>query len=299
MPPISDPRFDSMRNLSGKTALFLAVGVIAAMVAFQAFGKHLELDDWVCKIIGAAFLYVIVYFWKRGGKDSDENDTWKPLILHVEDNDVQRRVFAWGLRERMKLNFDLQSCDSGEKAWDSLTKSDFLVIRPDIIVLDLTLPGVSGQDFLKKLRNDPDLFHIKVIILSSTPRSEVDQPEVVDLCDFYLERRDLEMLKEAILACDPRMTRSPFEELSKQVEDYKKLNHQLKQGCQTLLDALPLSSLIDRQKASLPVRELLNKSGEISGRWNARLGHDAPKPPTLPPDKKQPPSPPMEPPQIQ
>jgi DNA-binding response OmpR family regulator len=39
--------------------------------------------------------------------------------------------------------------------------------RPDLFVLDINMPGVTGIDFLKYLRNQPATVHIPVVMLSS------------------------------------------------------------------------------------------------------------------------------------
>ncbi len=40
--------------------------------------------------------------------------------------------------------------------------------RPDLILLDLNLPKVSGHEVLQRLKDDPDTMRIPVIILSSS-----------------------------------------------------------------------------------------------------------------------------------
>ena len=52
---------------------------------------------------------------------------------------------------------------------DSSTAMDTLEkLRPDLLLLDLIMPRVSGFDLLKEIRNHPKLNHLPVIILTSS-----------------------------------------------------------------------------------------------------------------------------------
>ena len=41
-------------------------------------------------------------------------------------------------------------------------------IRPDLILLDLNMPGMGGKEFLKKIKEDETLKHIPVVILTTS-----------------------------------------------------------------------------------------------------------------------------------
>ena len=51
---------------------------------------------------------------------------------------------------------------SGQVAHDRLSNS-----KPDIVILDLNLPGVSGEELLKKIRNDKRLDQTKIIVVTA------------------------------------------------------------------------------------------------------------------------------------
>ncbi|HBG28215.1 MAG: hypothetical protein A2Y10_19755 [Planctomycetes bacterium GWF2_41_51] len=40
--------------------------------------------------------------------------------------------------------------------------------RPDLIILDLNLPGVSGRDIMKEIKNDANLMNIPLVVLTSS-----------------------------------------------------------------------------------------------------------------------------------
>lgn len=90
-------------------------------------------------------------------------------ILLVEDNKGDIELTRESL-SRGKLKNTLTVVEDGESALNYLYKrapyTD--VLRPDIVLLDLNLPKVSGRDILKALKQDDNLNDIPVIILSSS-----------------------------------------------------------------------------------------------------------------------------------
>ncbi len=90
-------------------------------------------------------------------------------ILLVEDNKGDIELTRESL-SRGKLKNKLTVIEDGESALNYLYKrapyAD--VERPDIVLLDLNLPKVSGRDILKALKQDDSLKDIPVIILSSS-----------------------------------------------------------------------------------------------------------------------------------
>lgn len=84
-----------------------------------------------------------------------------PLVLVIEDNDHLADIFAAGLQA---ANFKFEIVRDGRTALDRLA-----VITPDIVVLDLHVPKVSGQDILKSIRGDIRLARTKVMLATADP----------------------------------------------------------------------------------------------------------------------------------
>lgn len=90
-------------------------------------------------------------------------------ILMVEDNpgdvELTREALATG-----KLCNHLHIVDDGEKALDFIyQRGAFIAVpRPDLILLDLNLPKVSGREVLKEVKAKPDLSAIPLVVLSSS-----------------------------------------------------------------------------------------------------------------------------------
>ncbi len=78
--------------------------------------------------------------------------------------------------------------------------------RPDLIVLDINMPEVSGIDFLEFLRMRNDLKEIPVVMLSSeTTDTQVDEAMRIGANAFVFKPVTLEELEEAILIALPKL----------------------------------------------------------------------------------------------
>jgi len=104
-------------------------------------------------------------------------------ILLVEDNRMDVELTLDAFRE-VKLKNDIRVVQSGEDALDYLFGRNAYADRkrhplPDIILLDLKLPGISGLDVLKVLKQAPMLKRLPVIILTSS-REESDRADGYD-----------------------------------------------------------------------------------------------------------------------
>ena len=91
----------------------------------------------------------------------------KKIILIVDDEEDIRRMLAFRLRQ---AGFIVQVASDGEKALEVARR-----IFPDLIVLDLTLPHISGQEVCKAVREDDDKeFASTPIIMLTAKSTEVD-----------------------------------------------------------------------------------------------------------------------------
>jgi CheY-like chemotaxis protein len=88
----------------------------------------------------------------------------KHSVLIVDDNpnDV---VIAKMVLTRIDHDMKVEAAFGGEDALERLRSGDVL---PSLILLDLKMPGMSGFDFLRKLRADERIKHIPVIVVSSS-----------------------------------------------------------------------------------------------------------------------------------
>jgi chemotaxis family two-component system response regulator Rcp1 len=112
-------------------------------------------------------------------------NTWevgKPVeILMVEDNPGDVRLTVEALKEA-KVRVNLSVVEDGREALAFLRHEGkhTAAPRPDLILLDLNLPKVDGRDVLEKMKSDPDLGRIPVVILT-TSQAEEDILKTYDL----------------------------------------------------------------------------------------------------------------------
>ena len=86
------------------------------------------------------------------------------LVMIVEDDDIDREVLAYALTKQEQNEMILWA-DSVPDALTILRKrvTDGKPL-PDIIFLDLLLPGTSGVELLKIMKTDATLSHIYVVV---------------------------------------------------------------------------------------------------------------------------------------
>lgn len=97
----------------------------------------------------------------------------KPIeILLVEDSPSDIRLTIEALKEA-KLRNQLHVVEDGEAAMAFLRNPGPSQPRPDLILLDLNLPGMDGREVLELVKSDPDLGLIPVVVLT-TSRAEED-----------------------------------------------------------------------------------------------------------------------------
>ncbi len=91
-------------------------------------------------------------------------------ILLVEDNPADARLVREALAEG-EVAADLRWLPSGEEALHYLRHTgDYSACHdsPDLVLLDLNLPGLNGQELLATIKSDPALLRLPVVVLTSS-----------------------------------------------------------------------------------------------------------------------------------
>ena len=132
----------------------------------------------------------------------------EPLtILLVEDDPADQKLIKISLRSQKVAN-DLCIVSSGEGGMDFLhRRGDYKsgAPRPDLILLDLNMPGMGGKEFLRRVKNDEHLKKIPVVILTTSDAER-------DIVDSYELQASGYVSKPVTLA--------GFEEVMKKIEEY-------------------------------------------------------------------------------
>ena len=80
-------------------------------------------------------------------------------ILLVEDNEVNRRLAGFLLRSH---GYDVREAATAVAAFEMVNQD-----RPDLIVMDIQLPGIDGLEATRKLKEQPTTADIPVIAVTS------------------------------------------------------------------------------------------------------------------------------------
>lgn len=100
------------------------------------------------------------------------SDSKQKLVLIVEDDDNLANVYTTRLQAE---GFDVKRVPNGEDALSAALAS-----KPDLILLDVMMPKVSGFDVLDILRNTPETADVKIIMLTALSQ-EADKEKAKSL----------------------------------------------------------------------------------------------------------------------
>jgi DNA-binding response OmpR family regulator len=101
-------------------------------------------------------------------------------ILLVEDDDALASVYQTRLQAE---GFDLKRVPNGEEALAAAME-----YKPDLILLDVMMPRVSGFDVLDILRNTPETASTKVIMLTALSQdSDKERAEGLGVDDYLVK----------------------------------------------------------------------------------------------------------------
>jgi CheY-like chemotaxis protein len=127
-------------------------------------------------------------------------------ILLVEDNPADIRLVEEAFKES-DINTELSVVKDGVEAMEFLKQGENYKDAPipDLILLDLNLPRKDGREVLKEIKEDKDLKHIPVVILTTSSTEE-------DIRETYAHHANSYIVKPANVG--------RFIETMKNLEDY-------------------------------------------------------------------------------
>ncbi|MGH7267267.1 MAG: response regulator [Candidatus Rokuibacteriota bacterium] len=106
--------------------------------------------------------------------------TRQPTVLYVEDNEYNRKIVRQLLS---RTSYRLLEASDGEGAL-ALVRED----RPDLVLMDVQLPRMSGLDATRALRADPATADLPVIVVTSFALSGDDQRAMAAGASAYLAK---------------------------------------------------------------------------------------------------------------
>ena len=66
-----------------------------------------------------------------------------------------------------RFNFKMRTAANGQQALDAIQLQ-----KPDLILLDLMMPGIDGFEVIRRLRSNPEMADIQIVILSALNSNE-------------------------------------------------------------------------------------------------------------------------------
>ncbi len=194
----------------------------------------------------------------------------KGTILAVEDTQASLKLLTGILTA---AGYQVRAVSSGELAIASVAASP-----PDLVLLDLFMPGLSGFDVLRWLKTQESGRNIPVIFLSAatdtTQRVEglklgavdfISKPfqteELLARVQTHLELRSLRIQLEG-QAADLRLTN---ERLQKEIAERQKAEEAERQKAKALQEAM---DKINALSGLLPICSHCKKIRDEKGRWN-------------------------------
>lgn len=83
-------------------------------------------------------------------------------ILYIEDDQDMIELMTMALKRR---GFRVIGAIGGEAGWQAM-----LTQEPDVVILDLMMPGVDGWEILRRRKEHPHLIHTPVIVATARSR---------------------------------------------------------------------------------------------------------------------------------
>ena len=123
-------------------------------------------------------------------------------VLVVDDDASIRRLIIAALK---RDGYDFLEAPNGREALDLMRGKH----HPDVVVLDLMMPVVSGWDVLRERMADAELRRIPVIIISASRDPEIAQAVSQGICAFLPKPFDISALSALVRNCMPPVIPHP------------------------------------------------------------------------------------------
>jgi DNA-binding response OmpR family regulator len=116
------------------------------------------------------------------------------VVLVADDEPTMLELVARHLRSIEQPKFEVIEASDGDEAWRLARER-----LPDLVVLDVMMPGMSGWEVCRKIRHDASLAHTGVVMLTGIGESLNETTSPLFGADEYIDKPfDFEALDEKI-----------------------------------------------------------------------------------------------------
>ena len=109
---------------------------------------------------------------------SGENN--RPVIMLADDDIEIRRILVRALND---LDAEILEASDGEEALETIIQR-----QPDLVILDVMMPTLSGWELCKYIRSKPNLEHIAVLMLTAIGRTVNEMTSPLYGADAYMDK---------------------------------------------------------------------------------------------------------------
>jgi two-component system cell cycle response regulator len=146
------------------------------------------------------------------------NSKEKPVVLIVEDNPADVLTY----KKCLGRSFQLETLLSGDEALGVIEQ-----LKPDVVVLDINLPGISGYDICKVLRTRPLRDYIGIVMITASQDPESIEKSLFFGADAFGSKAQVIFQIKALVKSALRI-RSTMKELNDVNTKLQRANERLK-----------------------------------------------------------------------
>ncbi len=111
-------------------------------------------------------------------------------ILVIDDEPEMLNLVRFTLE---RAGYEVSTCDNGRQAWDTIVKTG-----PDLLILDVMLPGIDGYSLQIKISQDENTKHIPIIVLTALEPSKTLFQKFSQVAGFMTKPFKTEALVETV-----------------------------------------------------------------------------------------------------
>ncbi len=116
------------------------------------------------------------------------------LILLAEDDPTSMLIAETALRN---LGHECCTATDGAQAWEL-----FQTRRPEVVVCDWLMPGMSGPELCRKIRSHPARYTYLIMLTSQSSRDQIVEGMTAGADDYQVKPLDVDDLEARLIAAE-------------------------------------------------------------------------------------------------